>query len=324
MVASREDLKQYALRALGAPVLEINVDDDQLEDRIEEALLHWHLYHYDGIEKVYLKCLIRASKITINETNATEYKLGSTLTCKNELDQEVCKVTVMQDPNIPATDSVIAVTFQDREKIDLVGTITTITDGTTTSTIDTFTIGEWDHRYIDIPDHVYGVVRVLPFAGTNVSRSLFDIQYQLRLHDLYDLTSTSIIYYKTVMSHLAMLDMQLNGKPMFRFNRMNGRLFVDAVWEQNIKIGDYLVVECYRALDPNQFTRVWNEPWLKHYVIALFKRQWAVNLKKFSGIELPGRVTLNGQEMYKEAVDEIKELEVDLMTKASTLEFFMG
>lgn len=323
-VTTREQLKQYALRALGAPVIEINVDDDQLEDRIEEALLHWHLYHYDGIEKVYLKCLIKASKIIINETNAASYSYGSTLTCKNASNATVCQVRIAADPHTAETNNELSVTFNNRDDVDLVSTITSITDGTTTSTVDVFEVGEMDKRYIDIPDYVYGVVRVLPFAGTNVSRSLFDIQYQLRLHDLYDLTSTSIIYYRTVMSHLSMLDMQLNHKPMFRFNRMNGRLYVDTNWEANINIGDYLVVECYRALDPNEFSRVWNEPWLKHYVTALFKRQWATNMKKFSNVLLPGGVRLNGTELYTEAIQEIAALENDLMNKASPLEFFMG
>jgi hypothetical protein len=42
-VTTRDGLKNYALRALGAPVLEINVDDDQIEDRIDEALDYWKL-----------------------------------------------------------------------------------------------------------------------------------------------------------------------------------------------------------------------------------------------------------------------------------------
>jgi hypothetical protein len=138
------------------------------------------------------------------------------------------------------------------------------------------------------------------------------------------MTSTSIIYYKMVMSHLALLDLELNGKPMFRFNRLQGRLFVDTNWDSNIKVGDYLVVECYRALDPNQFTLVWSEPWLKHYVTALFKKQWAVNMKKFQGLQLPGGVTLDGKGLYAEAIQEIAELEAELISKSAPLEFFMG
>lgn len=323
-ITSRNDLKQYALRALGAPVLEINVDDDQLEDRIEDALYHWHINHYDGVEKVYLKQLVHASKITIVGTNAADFAVGSTLICKNTSNEEVAKVKVAVDQDIPAADNVITVVFLDRDLIDQVADIISITDGTNSATVDTFVVGEIDKRYLDIPDYIYGVSRVLPFSGTNTSRSLFDIQYQLRLHDLYDLTSTSIIYYKMVMSHLALLDLELNGKPMFRFNRLQGRLFVDTNWDANINVGDFLVVECYRALDPEQFNRVWAEPWLRQYVTALFKKQWAVNMKKFQGLQLPGGVTLDGKGLYAEAMQEIADLEAELLNKSGPPEFYMG
>jgi hypothetical protein len=153
---------------------------------------------------------------------------------------------------------------------------------------------------------------------------LFDIQYQLRLHDLYDLTSVSIIYYSQVMSHLSLLDHQLNGPQTFRFNKLQGKLYVEASWGTEVKVGDWVVVECYRVLDPAEYTKVWNESWLKHYVTALFKRQWAVNIKKFSGIQLPGGVTLDGNALYDEATGEIKELEDELMNKSAPLDFFLG
>jgi hypothetical protein len=243
-VDSRESLKQYALRALGAPVLEINVDDDQLEDRLTEALEYWRQYHYDGVEKVYMKHTVTSTDLT--------------------------------------------------------------------------------NRYITIPELVYGIYRVIPVTQTQSSKNMFDIQYQLRLHDLYDLTSTSIIYYTTVMSHIALLDMELNGQQGFRFNRLQGKLFIDCDWETELKEGSIIVFECYRVLDPAEYTKVWGDPWLKHYVTALFKRQWAVNIKKFSGIQLPGGVTLDGNALYDEAIGEIKELEDDLMHKSAPLDFFLG
>jgi hypothetical protein len=153
---------------------------------------------------------------------------------------------------------------------------------------------------------------------------MFDIQYQLRLHDLYDLTSTSIVYYKTVMAHISLLDMELNGQQGFRFNRLQGRLHLEIDWQSEVKVGSWIVFECYRVLDPTEFSKVWNEMWLKHYTTALFKKQWAVNIKKFSGIQLPGGVTLDGDKLYDEATGEIKDLEDELMNKAAPLEFFMG
>jgi hypothetical protein len=244
VVTSRQGLRDYCLRALGAPVLEINVDDDQLEDRIDEALEYWKQYHYDGIERVYLKHTVTSDDIT--------------------------------------------------------------------------------NQYIPIADAVYGITRVIPISQTSSSKSLFDIQYQLRLHDLYDLTSTSIIYYKTVMAHIALLDMELNGPQMFRFNRLQNRLNIDLKWGTDVKEGNIIVCEAYRALDPYEFSKAWNETWLKKYVTALFKKQWATNIKKFSGIQLPGGVTLDGDKLFDEAVGEIKELEDELQNKSAPLDFFLG
>jgi hypothetical protein len=126
------------------------------------------------------------------------------------------------------------------------------------------------------------------------------------------------------MSHLALLDLELNGATMFRFNRRQNRLYLDINWETDIVENEFIVVEAYRALDPDQYNKVWNESWLKHYVTALFKKQWAINLKKFQGLQLPGGVTLDGNGLYDEATKEIDDLENDLMTKSAPLEFFLG
>lgn len=244
-VTTRQGLKEYCLRELGAPVLEINVDDDQLEDRIDEALEHWREYHYDGIEKIYMKHQVTAQDI--------------------------------------------------------------------------------QNRYIPVNDLVYGVTRVFPIiSSTTTSKSIFDLQYQLRLNDLYDLTSTSIIYFKTVMNHLALLDNVLNGTVLYRFNRIQNRLHIDIDWGTEVQEGQFVLVEAYRVLDPNEFNRVWNNSWLKKYVTALFKKQWGTNLKKFNGLQLPGGVTIDGDAMYREAVDELDHLKDDLQNKSAPLEFFMG
>lgn len=244
-VTTRQGLIDYCLRELGEPVVEINVDDQQIEDRVDEAIEFFRQYHYDGIEKVYLK-------------------------------------TVITQENI-------------------------------------------DNKYIEVSDLVYGITRVFPVAsGTSTSKSIFDLQYQLRLNDLYDLTSTSVIYYSMVMSHLALLDQTLNGHPIYRFNRLNNRLYIDTIWQEKMQVGNFILVECYRALDPATAPRMYNDSWLKHYTTALIKKQWGTNLKKFSGMQLPGGVTIDGDKIYQEAKDEIKELEDDLRNKSAPLEFMMG
>lgn len=314
---TREGLKQYCLRDLGAPVLEINVDDDQLEDRIDQALEFWRLYHYDGIEKLYMKQKIRASEIVIEESIADTFDLEDIITGQTS----GAKAKVSNEIGRPSAGTLLLVrgitgTFVEGETI--------VAGKGQTATLVSATKREYDNKYIEIDDWIYGVTRVIPFAQASSSKSLFDLQYQLRLNDLYDLSSTSIIYFKTVMSHLSMLDLELNGYPLYRFNRLQGRLYLDINWETDIPLGHHVVIEAYRALNPAEFTKVWNENWLKRYVTAQFKRQWGTNLKKFSGIQLPGGVTLDGDKLYQEAMDEIRSLEDELQNKSAPLEFFLG
>jgi hypothetical protein len=314
---SRDSLKEYCLRELGAPVLEINVDDDQLEDRIDQSLEFWRLYHYDGIEKLYMKQKIRASEIILQQSNAATFKLEDIVT--GQTSGATAKVS---RENLRASTGTLLLvrnitgTFQVGETI--------LAGGGQTATLVSATKREYDNKYIEIDDWVYGITRVLPFSQASSSKNLFDLQYQLRLNDLYDLSSTSIVYYKTVMSHLSLLDLELNGHTLYRFNRLQGRLYLDINWETDIPLGDHIVVEAYRALNPAEFTKVWNEQWLKKYVTAQFKRQWGTNLKKFSGIQLPGGVTLDGDKLYQEAMDEIQHLEDELQNKSAPLEFFLG
>jgi hypothetical protein len=318
-IASREDLKEYCLRELGAPVLEINVDDDQLNDRIDQALDYWRLYHYEGIEQIYMKQKIRASELYVVQAVGTTAVISDVLT--GQTSGATCSVT--SESTRKATDHMILI-------MNVVGTFLpgeTVTGGhgfTATLANPAIQLNEYDNRYIDIPDAVYGITKILNIGQASSSKNMFDLQYQLRLNDLYDLTSTSIIYYKTVMQHLDLLDFELNGPVPFRFNRTMNRLFIDMKWKTDVVLGDYILVQGYRALDPDEFSKVWNENWLKRYTTAQFKRQWGTNMKKFGGLQLPGGVTLNGQETYDEAIAELKELEDELMRKSAPLDFFIG
>lgn len=317
-VGSREQLKQYGLRSLGAPVVEVNVDDDQLEDRIDEALDYWRLYHYEGIEQIYMKQPIRASEIVLTTSVAGNYQLaekvtGATSGATAEVVRESTRVssgTLLLVKNIVGNF--------------VAGEAITGSASNQIATTVSITKREYDNRFVEVPDYVWGVTKILSMGQASSSKNIFDLQYQLRLNDLYDLTSTSLIYYKTVMSHLALLDLELNGHQGFRFNRMSNKLYLDANWNTDFILGDHIIVQGYRAMDPSEFTKCWNEPWLKHYVTALFKKQWGTNMKKFGGLQLPGGVTLNGQETYDEAVEEIKSLEDELMTKSAPLDFFVG
>ena len=251
--ATRETLKQYALRALGKPVIEINVDDDQLEDRLDEALQYFAQYHYDGIRRTYLKY---------------QYTEADKTRMTGDSDESVTKNSV------------------------------------TTS---------WKegNNFLVVPESVISVINIFPFSNKS-NMNLFDVRYQLRLNDLYDFSSTSIINYDIVLRPLDFLDHILVGEKPLRFNQHDNRLYVDMDWKNDLAVGEFLVIEAYRKLDPEQFTDVYNDIYLKRYVTALFKKQWGANLSKFDGVAMIGGVTLNGRQIYSEALQDIDKLETEI------------
>jgi hypothetical protein len=313
---TRLQFKTYCLRRLGFPVININVDDDQVDDRIDDALQFFQDYHFDGTEKIYMKHMITAEDI--------------------------------------------------------------------------------NRRWIYCPDAVAFVTGVLPFDDSNSSINMFDLRYQLRLHDLYDFTSVSYVSYEITMQHIRTLQLLFSGTPQFRFNRHQNKVFLDIDWVRDVVPGNYVIIECYRKLIPDTVTLtgtitytassntvtgygtifdqevmendfitlngvdniqiatinsptlitvrgplanaasnttatiagnsdVWNDRFLKRYGTALIKRQWGSNLKKFAGVQMPGGVTLNGQQIFDESVAEIKELEEEMYNlNALPTEIMMG
>ena len=155
------------------------------------------------------------------------------------------------------------------------------------------------------------VLRIFPFTDKS-GLNMFDMRYQLRLNDLYDFSSTSIIHYDMVLRHLDFLDHILVGEKPVRFNQYNNKLYVDMDWKTDISVGEFLVIECFRKLDPTVMTDVYNDIYLKRYTTALFKRQWGANLSKFNGVAMLGGVTLNGQQIFQEAQNDIEKLETEI------------
>ncbi len=253
-ITTRETLKQYCLRALGKPVIEINVEDDQVEDRIDEALQYFAQYHYDGTERMYLKYQVTAD----DKTRARANESLSTVT--------------------DTADSTVTAAFKEGK------------------------------NYIPMPSNVMSVVQVYPFSD-RAALNLFDVRYQLRLNDLYDFSSTSIIHYDMTLRHLDMLDHILVGEKPVRYNMHKNRLYIDMDWDNDVDAGDFLVIECYRKLDGSTFTDVFDDIFLKKYLIQLVKRQWGSNLIKFQGVAMLGGVQLNGEQLYSQAQEEINKLE---------------
>ncbi len=264
-----------------------------------------------------MKQKISASRLTLTTSVAANFQIAERITGQTSgATAEVCRETNQQSAGTTLLIRNVVGSFQANETIN--------GSAGNTATVASVTLGEYDKKYIEVPDYVYGVTKILSIGQASSSKNMFDLQYQLRLNDLYDLTSTSIIYYKTVMGHLALLDLELNGHTMFRFNKVTNRVYLDINWESDIILGDYIIIQAYRALDPTQFSKTWDEIWLKNYVTALFKKQWATNVKKFSGIQLPGGVTLDGDKLYEEAIGEIDKLKDDLQNKSAPLDFFLG
>ena len=261
--SSRQGLIDYALRKLGAPVLEINIDDDQIDDLVDDAIQIFNERHFDGVEEMFLK----------HEFTQDELDRG--------------KATSQTDSD--NTAGIVTTT----------GTSTTISGyGTTTSSFVE------NSNFIQIPDSVIGIEKIFKFDSSSISGGMFSIKYQLFLNDLYYFNSVELLQYSMTKSYLEDIDFLLTPEKQIRFNKKQNRLYLDMDYN-SINVGDFIVIDCQRALDPNTFTRVYNDPFLKMYFTALLKRQWGQNLIKFRGVKLPGGLELNGREIYDDGQSEL-------------------
>jgi hypothetical protein len=255
--ASRQQLIDYCLRRLGAPVLEINVDDDQIDDLVDDALQYFQERHFDGIERMYLK-----------------YKITQT-----DLDRGRGRNT------------------------DGVGIVTTTATSTTGNVFNFYETS----NYIQVPDSVIGIEKIFKFDTSSISGGMFSIKYQLFLNDLYYFNSVELLQYAMVKSYLEDIDFLLTTDKQLRFNKRQDRLYLDLDWASQ-KADQYIVIDCYRILDPNTFTNVYNDSFIKKYLTSLIKRQWGQNLIKFRGVKLPGGIELNGREIYEDAEKELEDI----------------
>ena len=228
-IVSRQAFKDYVLRRLGSPVIDVNVDDEQVEDRIDDALLKFRDYHYDGTEHLYYPHQLTSTDIT--------------------------------------------------------------------------------NKYITLPENIIGVTRIFDVSDSYGAMNLFNIRYQLHLNELFNITSVAITPYVMAMRHIEFLEEVFVGKKPVRFNRHMDKLYVDMKWDEDVQAGKYIIIDCYRTVDPETYPDVWDDPWLKDYATALVKRQWGENLKKFEGMNLPGGITFNGQKIWEEANLKVEELE---------------
>ena len=270
--ASRTDLINYCKRQLGAPVLEINVADEQIDDLVDDALQYFQERHFDGVTQTFLKY-----KITQEDIDRGRARGGSNNTAG-------------------------------------------ITTSTATSTINGSSVSfsfEENSNYLQVPPEVIGITKVFKFDGSNtVTNNMFSVKYQLFLNAIYYFGSTEILTYAMTKRYLEDIDFALSTDKFIRFNQRQDRLYLDIDWG-SATVDDYLIIDCYRLLDPSSYSRVWNDSFLKRYVTALVKRQWGQNLIKFQGVKLPGGIELNGRQIYDDAQ---KDLEVIREQMSNTYE----
>lgn len=232
-VTSRVEFKEYCLRRIGKPVIDINVDDEQVEDRVDEALKFYWDYHFDGTEKIFYKYQITPQDV----------------------------------------------------------------------------INKW----IPVPSNVIGVVNIFALGDYIATNNIFNIRYQIALNDLYTLTYQSMVPYYMAFQQLQLLEQLLVGQQPIRYNRISDKLYIDANWDK-LQPGYFIVAEAYQIIDPDVYSKVWEDRWLQRYASALIKRQWGTNLTKFSGMQLPGGVTFNGEKIYNDAEAEIEKYENEMIS----------
>ena len=270
---TKQELIDFCLRKLGAPVLEVNVDDEQLDDLADDAIQLFNERHFDGVERMYLKYKLTQEDIDRGKANNKD---GSENT---------------------------------------VGIVTTSATSTTISGYGTTTSNWYEtSNFIQVPDSVLGVERIFKFDTSSISGGMFSIKYQLFLNDLYNFNSVDLLQYAMTKTYLEDIDFLLTTDKQVRFNKRQDRLYLDIDWKAETE-GTFLIMDCYRALDPASFSGVYNDSFLKKYLTAIIKKQWGQNLIKFQGVKLPGGVELNGRQLYDDAERELDSIQHRMMTE---------
>ena len=258
---TKQELIDHCLRKLGAPVLEINVSDEQLDDIVDDAIQYFNERHFDGVERMYLKYKITQEDI-------------------------------------------------DRGKADPPNDVGIVT---TTATGGGFSNTWYENsNFINCPDSVIGVEKVFKFDTSSISGGMFSIKYQLFLNDLYFFNSVELLQYAMTKRYLEDIDFLLTTDKQIRFNKRQDRLYLDIDWASQ-DADQYIVLDCYRALDPENFSQVYNDSFLKRYCTAMIKKQWGQNLIKFRGVKLPGGLELNGREIYDDAERDLERIKEKMM-----------
>jgi hypothetical protein len=304
-ISSKVDLIQYALRKLGAPVINIEVAAEQIEDRVDEALQFFQDFHYDGTERIYLKHQLIATIVTVDATAG--FMPGEVVVAIDGTHFQILSMT--------ATTFTVRAIYNVTNSPNSSFQASAILTGQTTGSVCTYVSavqGDIETGSVPISDMVTGIIRAIPwFQGTNSAAFIFDPKYQVIMSTFQNLGSSSMIYFEQLMQHINLIDQVLRPIDSVRFNRKMGRVYMDLDWGL-ANPGDYLIFECYRILDPEVFTQIYNDRMLKKLVTAKVKYQWAQNTSKYQGIQLLGGVTIDSTALMSQAVAEIEAAEQEI------------
>ena len=254
--STRQELIDYCKRKLGAPVLEINVADEQVEDLVDDAVQFFQERHFDGVYPTFLK-----------------YKIT-----QDDIDRGKARPTTGVGITTETVNSNVGLTTQ-------------------------FNFYE-NSNYIPVPPSVIGIQKIFQFDNVNMTNNMFSVKYQMFLNDIYYWGSTEMLTYAMTRTYLEDMNFLLNTQKQIRFNQRQDRLYLDVDWAE-LSAGQYIIIDCFRAMDPSDYSRVWNDSFLKLYLTSLIKKQWGQNLIKFQGVKLPGGVELNGRQIYDDAEREL-------------------
>jgi len=319
--ASTTELKEYCLRKLGKPVIDVNLADEQMDDMIQESIQFFQEYHFDGTEVFYAKEQVAPSTLTFASAasgtfTAEETITGGTSNATAKI-HEVTSTTVLKfkehkDGNGLRAANTSANTFVSGETVTGSDSGATGTVHATQATAVVF--GNVDSKALTVDDSIIGIRDVLPIRAEKLSSDdMFSIEYQFNLNSLPGLLKGmgGLSNYATSRQYIDLMDdfFSRSNTRQIRFNRLTDKVYIDMDWDSAVDIDDWLILQCYKKIDGGTYTEMYNDIFLKKYTTALFKKQWGANLIKYEGMQLPGGATLNGRQIYDDGNTEVEKLE---------------
>lgn len=297
---SRSSLKDWCLRKLGSPVVNLEIEDEQIEQRLDEAIVKYQEFHYEGSEETYYKRQITASTLTFVVPASTPFQISETVSGGTS-------GAVLRVRSVPAGNASITFTYEVNSVPLAIGeTVAGISSGAS-AVVASISLGDWDNQYLLLAENIIDVSQVITIGIADYG--IFGFKYQYALSQLKDFTVGELVTYKLATQHLALLEDLFVGQRRYRFNRRTRKIYLDTDWRYNLEIGDYVIIQADAVLDPEVYTSIYKDEWLRDYATACIKVQWGTNVKKYSEVEIAGGMKLDGKALYDEAITEKKDLE---------------